>query len=364
MRIAVVGAGINGIMCSLALAQAQHRVHLFDRGAAMEQTSARSTKLLHGGLRYLEHGYLALVREGLRERSWWLQSAPQFAHAVDILLPVYRSSARGRLKLKVGLLAYDWLAGGQRLGWHRWVSRTELAARAPELRADELTGGYLYRDGQMDDYALGSWALARARAAGVVVREHTAVERVSINGQVHAAGQSEPFDFIVNAAGPWAGRLLEQSGVTAQHRLDLVRGSHLVVARRFAQGHLLQSPDDGRVCFVLPYKGQLLVGTTEVRQDLEQPVACSDLERAYLKRMFDAHLQPALADAEIVDSFAGLRPLIAGEGASASAASREYALERSGRLLTVFGGKWTTARALGQKVAAAVDAAAHAQNLP
>jgi glycerol-3-phosphate dehydrogenase len=357
MRVAVVGAGINGIMCAWVLADAGHRVALFERGEAMAQTSSRSSKLLHGGLRYLEHGHLRLVREGLRERAWWLASAPHLAHRIEIVLPLYRNSPRSRLTLKLGLIAYDLFAGTQRLGWHRWLAAGKLCNLAPELRSEGLIGGFSYFDGQMDDRALGLWALDRSRAKGVELREHTPVERVDTQGTVSIAGGQEKFDFVVNAAGPWAARLLDDSGIASTHRLDLVRGSHLVVHRRIKHGYLLQSSEDGRICFALPYRDHTLIGTTEVRQTLEEPIVCSDSERDYLLRTYNGFLQPALSSSDIVETFSGVRPLIASREGRISEASREYVLERQGRLLTVFGGKWTTARSLGQKVARAVAAA-------
>jgi glycerol-3-phosphate dehydrogenase len=351
LRIAIVGAGINGVMSAWALAEAGHTVVLFERGEPMGETSSASTKLLHGGLRYLEYGAVALVREGLRERAWWLGAAPHLTRRIEIILPVYRESPRGRLVLKAGLLTYDLLAGAARLGWHRWVDVDELARRAPALRSDGLLGGYLFLDGQMDDHALGLWALEQVRAKGVELRAHAAATRVDVEGGVTCGGQREGFDFVVNAAGPWAAALLAASGIRTRHALDLVRGSHLLLDREIGSAFLLQSPDDGRVCFVLPYQGRTLVGTTEVRHSLDEPIACSIAERDYLLRMFNAAFSPGIGPADVAGTFAGVRPLIAGSAAQASATSREYALERNGRLLTVFGGKWTTARALGRKVA-------------
>jgi glycerol-3-phosphate dehydrogenase len=353
MRVAVIGAGINGIMSAWALADDGHQVVLFERGIAMDATSSASSKMLHGGLRYLEHGEIGLVREGLRERAWWIESAPHLARRFELVLPVYRGAPRGRWLLKLGLLAYDLLAGSRGLGRHRWLGPLELREQAPGLRRERLTGAYVYSDGQMDDRALGLWALQRAQDAGASLREGAAVERVDTEGGVTLGGQRESFDRVVNAAGPWAGELLARSGVTSAYRLDLVRGSHLVLPPALARGFLLQSPDDGRVCFALPYRGQALVGTTEVRQSLDEPVACSTQERDYLLNLWNAHFEPRLQPADIAGEFSGLRPLVGGAAGDARRVSRDYEIERRGRLVSVFGGKWTTARALGRRVARA-----------
>ena len=312
MRVAVVGAGINGIMSAWALANDGHGVALFERGMPMDATSSASSKLLHGGLRYLEHGEFRLVREGLRERAWWIDAAPHHARPLELVLPVYRGAGRSRLTLKLGLLAYDLLAGRRRLGWHRWQDAPALLSAVPELRDERLRGGYRFVDGQMDDRALGLWALARAVAGGVQLRPQTPVDRIDRDGGVTAGGSREAYDCVVNAAGPWAEDLLRRSGIPARHRLDLVRGSHLVIDRPLKRGFLLQSPDDARVCFVLPWQGRTLVGTTEVRQALSEPVECSAVERGYLLNLWNAHFRTPVGAADVVEAFAGLRPLVAG----------------------------------------------------
>jgi glycerol-3-phosphate dehydrogenase len=386
VRVAVVGAGINGVMSAWALARRGHAVELFERGEPMAGTSSASTKLLHGGLRYLETGDLALVREGLRERAWWIAQAPQLARPLEILLPVVRGRGRPRWMLKAGLALYDRLGASGRLPPHRWLGRDEVLARLPGLRAEGLAGAYAFWDGQMDDRALGLWALEQARAAGVRLRLHCEVVRVAEDGtlgvlacggrapaaamspaaapgptgaRAEAAGlpAAEPatlrFDAVCNLAGPAAGRLLERSGLRARHRLRLVRGSHLFVDGAPPCGLLVQAPSDGRVCFVLPYGGRAMIGTTEVEQGLDEPVAPSDAERDYLLQVWNATFARTLTPADVRGSFAGVRPLVAEAGA-AHANTREHAIERHGRVLTVFGGKWTTSRSLGEQVADAV----------
>jgi len=352
--VAVIGAGINGVMSAWALLEHGHEVVLFERTDPMGATSRASTKLLHGGLRYLEHGDFGLVREGLRARAWWLKHAPRHTRTIEIAIPLYRHSRRWRLTLKSGLLLYQWLAGRNGLGGHRWMNTAALARQVPQLRTDGLRGAYVFRDGQMDDHALGSWALQRIVEMGAQVRSHTPVERIDLAGEVVTLSGRERFGSVVNACGPWAASLLEHSGMDSPHRLDLVRGSHLLVSPRHQLGFLVESPDDGRPCFILPYGEHTLVGTTEVRQGLGEPVECSGDERAYLSRLYSAYFDPGLGADSIVSTFAGIRPLVASKESRASAVTRESMIVRQGNTFTIYGGKWTTSRELGLQVAKAI----------
>ena len=354
MKVAVIGGGINGIMSAWALAQSGHTVTLFERDSIMSATSANSTKLLHGGLRYLEHGQIRFVREGLRERLWWIEQAPHLAHPLELVLPVYAWSSRSRWKIGAGLTLYDFLAGTRNLAAHKWHGRDDLLGMAPELKPDGLRGGFTFFDGQMDDRRLGLWAAEQAREAGVEFCEHLPVTCVTRDGEVEAGDTRQRFDSVVNAAGPWVEQLLQQSGIPSRYRLDLVRGSHLLLRSRVSRGFLLEVPEEERICFVLPYQGRSLVGTTEVRQTLSDPIRCSDEERDYLLRIYNSTFQPAATAADIAETFAGVRPLVR-SSENASRESRECVIETQNRLINVFGGKWTTARALGQAVARVVS---------
>ena len=350
MRVAVVGGGINGLASAWVLLQAGHEVTVFERDGLMGATSSASTKLLHGGLRYLEHGQLRLVYEALHERNWWLRQVPELTQALELVVPVYPGSSRPRWKLKAGLWLYDRLAGRGRIGRHCWHGPADLAERAPGLDTTGLKGGYTFFDGQMDDYRLGLWVAEQVRHMGGVIHDGEAVERLDTAGGVTTASGSHRFDRVVNVAGPWAEALNEGSGVACGWHLDLIRGSHILFDQSLAAGFLLEHPRDGRAFFALPYQGRTLVGTTEVRQDLDEPIACSEAERDYLLAGYNHYFRDRRRAADIAETFAGVRPLIR-SGADPTKVSREYKLERRGQLVTVYGGKWTTARRLGQKVA-------------
>jgi glycerol-3-phosphate dehydrogenase len=355
VKVAVVGAGINGVMTAWALARRGHEVTLFERGEPIGETSSASTKLLHGGLRYLETGHVSLVREGLAERAWWIDRAPQFAHKLELLLPIRRGEGRPRWMIKTGLVLYDQLSGKRALGRHRWLRRAQVVQRLPGLRGEGLLGAYAFWDGQMDDLELGRWALWQAIEAGVDLHSHCPVASVGEQGDLRtAAGESLLFDAICNVGGPWAESLLAASGLRTRQHLRLVRGSHILIDGDLPCGMLVQAPSDNRVCFILPYLGQVMVGTTEVEHAPGEPIACSDAERDYLVDTWNAYFERRIGAADVRRSFAGVRPLLAQPG-DPNANTREHAIERHGRVITVFGGKWTTARVLGEQLADAVE---------
>lgn len=359
MRIAVVGGGINGSGVTWELARKGYDVTLFERNLCGGQTSSTTSKLIHGGLRYLEGLHIGLVRESLRERAWLLENLPQLVRPVEILLPVYRDSPRLRSTIRLGLVLYDALAGRTRVRPHSSLTAAEIMARAP-VTGERLRGGFSYWDAQVDDFALVRLVVASAARDGAHVREHTAVSGLRRDGEAWllrtADGDEERFDMLVNAAGPWMNQLLAAEGLGSRYRLSLVRGSHLVLDRRISDaGVLLQSIGDRRVLFVLPWKGGTLVGTTEVLQsDMPERVQPSDEEIDYLIARFNHYFREPIGRHDVTSTFAGVRPLV-GRAANPSAISREYRLERHGSLINVWGGKMTTFMSLARKVSLRVD---------
>lgn len=350
MKIAVVGGGINGLACAWKLAQSGHAVTLFERNELMRATSQSSSKLLHGGLRYLENAEIGLVREALAERSKWFARAPHLAKPLPMIYPIFKQGRRSRWVIAAGLWLYRLLSLGSKLPSPRWLSKAEIEQLQPNLKADGLTGGYRFYDGQMDDYALGMWVAEQCRESGVEIIEQTAVEKIKPDGQLETQnGQIYSFDRVVNVAGPWAEDLLQQSAMQSPVRLDLVRGSHLIVNRHCGQAYLLEVPGERRIFFVLPWKGKTLIGSTEVRQELNEPIACSKEEICYLLSAYNQWMVVPISEEDVVDTFAGLRPLLSSAD-DPSRVTREYAIRRDGQVVNVFGGKWTTCCALADKV--------------
>lgn len=348
LSIGIVGGGINGMCTAWQLAQAGHAVTVYERNTPMSGTSSASSKLLHGGLRYLENFEFRLVKEALKERNQWLQRVPHLAKPLELLLPVYKHSRRSRLAYAAGLKLYDMLSAGSGMPASRWLSAAQVKIQHPQLQTQGLLGAFSFCDGQMDDLALGFWVTEQAQLAGVKIKTNATIDRLVGNGSVHFQdGSATQHDAVVNAAGPWAEQLAQQSGIQLKHQLDLVRGSHLLLSDPCQQAWFLEVPGERRIFFVLPYKGQTLLGTTEVRHALQEPVQCSAQEKEYLLTAYKQYF-PNQAS-QVVSSFAGLRPLIK-SAVNPTQATREYAIEQHQSITTILGGKWTTATALAAKV--------------
>jgi len=316
----------------------------------MSQTSSASSKLLHGGLRYLENFEFDLVYESLRERNWWLEKVPELTNELHMILPIYKNGPRNKWIIKIGLLFYDILSGKGNISKHKWISKEQLVLLSPDLNKKDLIGGFRFSDGQMDDYELGMWVAKQAKNDGVKIINNTTVEKIDLEGNIIINGEVQKYDYIINASGPWASELLNNSGLKGKYSLDLIRGTHILFKGEPNQPYFLQAGDDGRIFFVLPYNGNTLIGTTEVRQNLSEPITPSDEEIAYLLDEYNHYFLEQKTTKDIIEKFAGVRPLISSSNDPKNI-KREYKIEKMGKLLNIYGGKWTTAMSLGRKVA-------------
>ena len=370
--VLVVGGGINGAGIARDAAGRGLRVVLCEQDDLARHTSSASSKLIHGGLRYLEQYRFGLVRKALAERDVLLESAPHLIRPLRFLVPHAPghgvAGQRPAWMIRAGLFLYDHLARRDVLPASEVV---ELAAHpaGPRLQP-RFTRAFAYSDAWVDDARLVVLAALDARERGATVFTRTRCVRAARAGRRWDAelhGRAGPLRVqarcLVNAAGPWAGQFLRDAGIGPARALRLVKGSHIVVPR-LADGpeaFLLQQPD-GRIVFVLPYEGAFtLVGTTDVEL-APDPVALERLagegvaidaaETAYLcdavNRCFAQRIRPQ----DVVWSYAGVRPLAGEGGGSASSASRDYRFEGDAAgapLLSVFGGKVTTFRKLAEE---------------
>ena len=353
----VIGGGIMGASVARDAAGRGMRVALFERGDLASGTSSRTSKLVHGGLRYLEQGALGLVAESARERATWLRLAPHLVRPLPFLFPMYRGGPRPAWMVRLGMTMYDALALFRNVESHRMLDRDETAIREPGLLSPDLVGAALFYDAQMDDARLCVEVTLAAHDAGARVETYTKVDGLLVtDGRVsgiRVGGREVRGRVVVNASGPWLDRVCAMAD-GASSKIRMTRGSHVILPpllRRHAL--VLSARRDGRMFFVLPWRGLTLIGTTDLdyRDDPEK-VSCTADERAYLLEETRRALPNAdVTPDRIVAEFAGVRPLIRVEGVSASAVTRGDLIEESPTgLLSIAGGKFTTARAVAARV--------------
>jgi glycerol-3-phosphate dehydrogenase len=373
--VLVVGGGINGAGIARDLAGRGWRVVLVEQHDLAAHTSSSSTKLIHGGLRYLEYREFGLVRKALQERERLLRSAPHIMWPLRFVMPLdpRARDARPAWLIRIGLFLYDHLARREVLPGSKGLDLRHHPAGEP--LQPRFTRGFEYSDGWVDDARLVVLnALdARARGAAIFTRTTcTALQRVGDRWQARlrgADGQESGLRAraVVNAAGPWAEQLLRQTvqaapgQALAQRSLRLVKGSHIVVPRCFEHEHAyIFQNDDRRIIFAIPYERDFtLIGTTDVEvQGLpgEGGVPVGDDEVDYLCAQASRYFRQAVTPADVVWCYAGVRPLLDDASGDPSAVTRDYLLDidndpAGAPLLTVWGGKITTFRKLAEEAA-------------
>ena len=361
--VAVIGAGIHGAGLAQAAAAAGHSVLLLEQTAIAAGSSSRSSKLIHGGLRYLETGQLHLVRESLHERATLLRLAPELVRLQRFYVPVYQHTRRRPWELRLGLSLYALLAGlgrGARFG----SVPPRLWATLDGLDTAGLQAVFCYHDAQTDDQALTGAVVRSAQALGarfICPAQFTGAalfeDGADVRFSIAAREQQCRARVLINAAGPWADTLAH--GITPAipvPSLERVQGAHIVLPGALERGiYYVESPRDGRALFVMPWRSQLMIGTTETRfRGDPADVAPSHAEIHYLLGVLK-HYFPryrAASPDDIASSFAGLRVLPGGAG-HAFHRSRETLLvpdrARRPRVLSIYGGKLTTYRAVSQR---------------
>ncbi|MCC6431868.1 MAG: glycerol-3-phosphate dehydrogenase/oxidase [Gemmatimonadaceae bacterium] len=372
--VVVVGGGITGAGIAREAALAGRRVALIERDDFACGTSSRSSRLVHGGVRYLEHGHLGLVFESSRERRLLLALAPHLVRPLAFTWPVYRGARVPRWKLRAGLLMYDALALFRNVHRHEGLSANDVLTAEPGLDRTALVGGARYWDAATDDTRLTLSTALAARNAGAVVVNHVDVIGGLRTGNSHTLSgvrvrdnlADEEFDIqgtvVINATGPWSDATASITGAAERVSVRGSAGTHIAVPRQRLGNRdaiTLVSPLDGRVMFVLPAGAHAIIGTTE-RPASQSPdeIRATESEVAYLLRSVNARFPHAsLTENDVISAWAGIRPLAATRagGHSANSASREHAiLTRDDGLVSVTGGKLTTYRAM------AADVLAHA----
>jgi glycerol-3-phosphate dehydrogenase len=357
----VVGGGINGAGIACDAVGRALTVGLCERGDFAGATSSASTKLIHGGLRYLEHYEFRLVREALQEREVLLAKAPHLAHPLRFVLP-HEPHLRPRWMLRLGLFLYD------HLDWHMTLPKSESVALQHSAYGAGLKpsfkDGFVYSDAWVDDARLVISNLKSARQMGArIFARHECVSAIrSDDGRLWNIELRGPKGSVirlqarglVNATGPWVKHFLdEHTPVRTPKRVRLVKGSHIVVPRLYDGDHafILQNRD-GRIVFIIPYERSFsVIGTTDIPVESSETPICSSEETAYLCSIASYYMTKAVTPADVVWTYSGVRPLFDDGDDDPSAVTRDYHLELDSNgapLLSVFGGKITTYRRLAE----------------
>jgi glycerol-3-phosphate dehydrogenase len=368
-HVVVIGGGINGVAVARECARAGKRVLMIEQNDFASGVTSRSTRIIHGGLRYLEHGELGLVRESLRERERLLRERSHLVHPMHFLLLLNEKSQRSALKVRAGLWLYRRTAGKQS---GRKAGEMELKQLERALDAGHRWSFFDYEDAQCEfpERLVAEW-LTEAIAAGAVARNHAEALAVDVaHGRAHGvlvrdhiSGRDERVDasWIINCTGPWADRMCQRSSIrTSKPLLGGVRGSHIVLPRFSGSPSAAVYAEgvDGRPMFVIPWNDQILAGTTEVADsgDPARAVPSAD-EINYLVRSVAQLFPKARISAQNVKhAFAGIRPLPYSPDNNPSAVTRKHILhdhidDGAGRMVSAIGGKLTTASALARECA-------------
>lgn len=383
--MAIIGGGATGLGVALDASLRGLSVVLFEANDFASGTSSRSTKLLHGGVRYLAQGNISLVREALAERKTVMHIAPHLAQPLAFVMPAY--SCWEKLSYGAGLKVYDLLAGHQGLGHTKVLSTLATQAALPGVRAEHLSGGVQYWDGQFDDARLALTLARTAQDRGALIFNHCQVNAMTpLHCDANSAGTSSPATIrpdrsaprfalrvldtldhtehhvkarcVVNAAGVWVDGIRHLAGADAAKRLvSPSQGVHLVVSRALLPtDHALLVPktDDGRVLFAVPWLGSTILGTTDTpREDAPRDPLPFDHEVAFILSQASKILSKPVKRSDVKSVWVGLRPLVTPEklNGGTQTISREHTIvvDPSG-LITVTGGKWTTYRVMADDV--------------
>ncbi|WP_346237570.1 glycerol-3-phosphate dehydrogenase/oxidase [Niabella insulamsoli] len=370
--VLVIGGGATGLGVALDAVSRGYTTLLVDQADFAKGTSSRSTKLVHGGVRYLAQGDVKLVREACIERGLLQKNAPHLVKNQTFIIPVY--SLWDKIKYAVGLKIYDWIAGKLSLGRSTVVSKDETLKQLPGIRQQGLMGGVLYHDGQFDDSRLainlaqtvvenGGVVLNYAEVTGLIKNDSGKLSGAVIKDNEKKAVHTVKAKAIVNATGVFVDNILRMDDAEAGQTVVASQGIHIVVDRRFyASQHALMIPEtsDGRVLFAVPWHNEVVIGTTDT------PVGEPSIEPKALEKEIDfvlkttsGYLDKAPTRKDVLSVFAGLRPLAAPDKGSQKTKeiSRSHKIIKSdANLFTIIGGKWTTFRKMGEDMVDKIEA--------
>ncbi len=361
--ICIIGGGATGLGTAVDASSRGYQTILFEQHDFSKGTSSRSTKLVHGGVRYLQQGNIKLVMEALRERGILKKNAGHLVKDQSFIVPNYKWWEGPYYG--IGLKVYDWMSGSLGLGPSELLSKEEVLTHAPTLDAEDLRGGVLYHDGQFDDARLAINLAQTAAEQGAVVlnyfrvsgfiKEGKVIKGVIVQDQLEENEYIVHCKCVVNATGVFSDELQQLDDPSKQTTITPSQGIHLVLHKDFLPGDaaiMVPHTDDGRVLFAVPWHNRIIVGTTDtpVQQISSEPVALKE-EIDFILKHITRYLQRKPRAEDVKSIFAGLRPLVKNSAKKTAAISRDHSIVvSSSGLISVLGGKWTTYRKMAEDV--------------
>lgn len=371
--ICIIGGGATGAGVALDATLRGYKVLLIEKGDFAGQTSSKSTKLVHGGVRYLEQAVrnldwhqFKMVYKALHERKTLLQNAPHLAHPLGLLTPCY--TRWERWYYRIGMWLYDKISGSTNLKSSRGLSKKEIQKEFPSIESNHLRGGVLYYDGQLNDARYALAILKEAERLGACILNYARldsfelgqkslkIKKVQFTDLRSEVSYTIPVKAVVNATGPFTDAVRSLANPRLKPRMKVSRGAHIVLPADFWTGDtalLIPKTDDGRVIFVIPWRGSVLVGTTDDPDTLSESPVILESEKEYLISYFNRYSAKKASLADISATFVGQRPLLQVQLDSAMNADtkslvRDHEVEVDGRskLVSIMGGKWTTYRVM------------------
>jgi len=355
--IFIIGGGINGAGIARDASGRDLKVYLAEKGKVGSATSSWSSKLIHGGLRYLENYELKLVRESLKEREIITNIAPNITKSIPFVIP-HTKKLRSKFLIRLGLFLYDNLGGKSKIPKS---SKINFNKKYQNILQSKFSDGFQYYDVQVDDKKLVEMNIDDAKKMGAIIAEDTKVinaNRIDNYWEITLNNKNKiKSKILINAAGPWINETVNNVlKINAKKSIRLVRGSHIITKKLYEEevAFTLQN-DDNRIVFVIPYKDEYsLIGTTEVDVHSPDNPSISDEEKIYLINTINNHFIRQISQEDIVDTYSGIRPLIE-DFKEASKVTRDYVFDLNCEdnnvpLLNIYGGKLTTYRKLSEKV--------------
>ncbi len=362
--IVIIGGGATGLGCAVDAASRGYKTLLMEQYDFGKGTSGKSTKLVHGGVRYLAQGNIKLVMEALRERAYLLRNAPNVTAVASFVVPVF--SLWDKMFYGIGLKMYDMLAGKLSVGKTKWLNKRQTLEYLPGINTTKLFGGILYFDGQFDDTRLAIELAATAVSQGATVlnyckaaallKTNNKITGVTFRDTLSDQSYTVQAKVVVNATGVFADAVMQMDKPSKERLIAPSQGVHIVVEKHFFPGNaamMIPKTDDGRVLFAVPWHNKTILGTTDtpVKDISIEPKPLPE-EIHFIIHHANKYLSQTVTEKDVLSTFAGLRPLIKQKDVSSTAVlSRDHTILISdSKLITVSGGKWTTYRRIAEDV--------------